>query len=514
LKPASFEYRRPADLDEACAMLHDGDADETRVIAGGQTLVPLMAMRLARPKRLIDVARLGEIAFVRREPDAVAIGATTKQHLLEQHPLVATEVPLLAKVMPHVAHAPIRARGTIGGSLANADPAAEIVLVAITLGATLIYRDGPSTREIAADEFFSGAMMTALPSTGLLTCVRFPVWPRARIGVGFHEIGARAGDFAFASAAAQVAVDEGGICRRAALGIGAICGVPLRLDRLGELLEGRSPDEIDEHLIRNEVEAILADKQLFSDLHASAEYRQRAAATLLTRAVIDAFRNAGSIPPPERRRSATPDFAGGRRMGVDSQPQSPPNADLPPSTRQHLPGSEANADDLFLGAGSVVALKINGETRAIHVEARTSLLDCLREQLLLAGAHAGCEHGVCGACTVLLDGRAIRSCLMLAVQADGHAITTIEGIAPAPGELSPVQDAFCETHAMQCGYCTPAMILTAHAFLAGNPAPSRAEIVDAISGNLCRCTGYAQIIEAIALAAERMRGLNRPPTTT
>ncbi|HEY7245722.1 MAG TPA: (2Fe-2S)-binding protein [Xanthobacteraceae bacterium] len=162
----------------------------------------------------------------------------------------------------------------------------------------------------------------------------------------------------------------------------------------------------------------------------------------------------------------------------------------------------------------MVALKINGETRAIHVEARTSLLDCLREQLLLAGAHAGCEHGVCGACTVLLDGRAIRSCLMLAVQADGHAITTIEGIAPAPGELSPVQDAFCETHAMQCGYCTPAMILTAHAFLAGNPAPSRAEIVDAISGNLCRCTGYAQIIEAIALAAERMRGLNRPPTTT
>jgi len=157
-----------------------------------------------------------------------------------------------------------------------------------------------------------------------------------------------------------------------------------------------------------------------------------------------------------------------------------------------------------------VELNVNGEQHTVEVEARTSLLDCLREKLLLTGAHAGCEHGVCGACTVLLDGAPVRSCLMFAVQADGYAITTIEGITPGPGELSPVQDAFCETHGMQCGYCTPAMILTAHALLAGNPAPTRAEIVEAISGNICRCTGYAQIVEAIALAAERMRGLNQP----
>ena len=157
-----------------------------------------------------------------------------------------------------------------------------------------------------------------------------------------------------------------------------------------------------------------------------------------------------------------------------------------------------------------VELTVNGSTQAIEVEPRMSLLDALRERLLLTGAHAGCEHGVCGACTVLVDGAPIRSCLMFAVQADGYAITTIEGIAPGPGELSLIQDAFCETHGMQCGYCTPAMILTAHALLAGNPAPSRAEIVEAISANICRCTGYAQIVEAIALAAERMRGLNQP----
>ena len=157
-----------------------------------------------------------------------------------------------------------------------------------------------------------------------------------------------------------------------------------------------------------------------------------------------------------------------------------------------------------------VDLSVNGATHALEVEPRMSLLDCLRERLLLTGTHAGCEHGVCGACTVLIDGAPARSCLIFAVQADGYEITTSEGVTPGPGELSPVQDAFCETHGMQCGYCTPGMILTAHALLAGNPAPTRAQIVEAISANLCRCTGYAQIVEAIALAAERIRGLNEP----
>jgi aerobic carbon-monoxide dehydrogenase small subunit len=158
-----------------------------------------------------------------------------------------------------------------------------------------------------------------------------------------------------------------------------------------------------------------------------------------------------------------------------------------------------------------VELDVNRQTHSVEVEPRTSLLDCLRDKLSLNGAHAGCEHGVCGACTVLIDGVAVRSCLMFAVQADGYAITTIEGLSPGPGELSILQDAFCETHGMQCGYCTPAMILAAHSLLSKNAQPTREEIVDAISGNICRCTGYAQIVEAIALAAERMRGQNLPP---
>ena len=157
-----------------------------------------------------------------------------------------------------------------------------------------------------------------------------------------------------------------------------------------------------------------------------------------------------------------------------------------------------------------VDLDINRQKHAVEVEPRTSLLDCLREKLLLTGAHAGCEHGVCGACTVLVDGQAVRSCLMFAVQADGYAITTIEGISPALGELSVIQDAFCETHGLQCGYCTPGMIMAAYALLERNRSPNREAIVEAFSGNICRCTGYGQIVEAIELAAERLCKANVP----
>jgi CO/xanthine dehydrogenase FAD-binding subunit len=159
MKPAAFDYARPSDLDEACAMLAAGD--EARIIAGGQTLVPLMAMRLARPRQLIDIGRIPGLAFVREEGDAVAIGATTRQCVLDHDPLIRAAVPLLSKVMPFVGHAPIRARGTVGGSLANADPAAEIALVAVTLDATLVYREGGAIAEIAASDFFVGPMMTA-----------------------------------------------------------------------------------------------------------------------------------------------------------------------------------------------------------------------------------------------------------------------------------------------------------------------------------------------------------------
>ena len=151
-----------------------------------------------------------------------------------------------------------------------------------------------------------------------------------------------------------------------------------------------------------------------------------------------------------------------------------------------------------------ISLTVNGQPVTAEVEPRMTLADFLRDQLGLTGTKLGCEHGICGSCTVLWGGEAVRSCLALAVQADGATITTIEGLV-ADSTLHPVQQAFWDEHALQCGFCTPGMVLTAVALLQENPNPSEAEIRETLSGNLCRCTGYQNIVRAVRVAAERIQ---------
>jgi carbon-monoxide dehydrogenase small subunit len=149
--------------------------------------------------------------------------------------------------------------------------------------------------------------------------------------------------------------------------------------------------------------------------------------------------------------------------------------------------------------------RVNGVEHTREVEARLLLSDLLRHELGLTGTHVGCEHGVCGACTVLLDGAPVRSCLLLAVQADGCEVTTVEGLAPSPDRLHPLQEAFWDAHGLQCGFCTPGILTTLVAFLAEHPDPGEDEVRHALSGNLCRCTGYQHIVDAVLLYARRRR---------
>ena len=153
-----------------------------------------------------------------------------------------------------------------------------------------------------------------------------------------------------------------------------------------------------------------------------------------------------------------------------------------------------------------ISVTVNGTSYRRSVEARLLLSDFLRHDLLLAGTHVGCEHGVCGACTVIFDGVAVRSCLLFAAQADGHTIETVEGLAPDRDHLHPLQESMRDCHGLQCGYCTPGILMTMKAFLDETPAPDEAQIREALSGNLCRCTGYQHIVAAVKLAAERLRG--------
>jgi carbon-monoxide dehydrogenase small subunit len=153
-----------------------------------------------------------------------------------------------------------------------------------------------------------------------------------------------------------------------------------------------------------------------------------------------------------------------------------------------------------------IELAVNGKRYRRQVEPRLLLSDCLRQELGLTGTHVGCEHGVCGACTVLLDGEPVRSCLMLAVQAEGHEINTVEGLAPSADSLHPLQEAFWEAHGLQCGFCTAGILMTLVPFLERCPEPSEEEIRLALSGNLCRCTGYQHIVDAVRLASKKLRG--------
>src|SRR5436190_6104237 len=211
---------------------------------------------------------------------------------------------------------------------------------------------------------------------------------------------------------------------------------------------------------------------------------------------------------PARRRG--PERRGprrGNRNGSRQRPARKRRISPAPRRRARGPGAERSARERAKRVSETlhaVSVEVNGKPRSARVPARLSLVDWLREELLLTGTHIGCEHGICGACSVMLDGEPVRACLMYAVQAHGHRVTTVEGLAKPDGSMSVLQDSFCETHGLQCGYCTPGMLIAAQALLNTNPDPTEAQIRDAIGGNLCRCTGYQQIVEAVQLAAERV----------
>ena len=283
MKAAPFEYVRPNSVEEACGLL---SADpEAVIVAGGQTLVPMMAMRLARPTRLVDIARIPELHGIRDDGAAIVVGAATRQITAANDDLIARKVPLLAAALPWVGHAATRNRGTVGGSVANADPAAEIPLVLVTLNGIIVMQDSAGMRTLVADDFFLGPMMTAIAPGCCVTAIRFPVWQTGSIGVGFQEVSARRSDFALASAAAQVALDDSGRCIACTFGIGGATAVPRRLDAFCGALSGSRLSNAE---IREAARAAAASLEIMSSPHAGDDYRRRAAATLGARALAQA----------------------------------------------------------------------------------------------------------------------------------------------------------------------------------------------------------------------------------
>jgi CO/xanthine dehydrogenase FAD-binding subunit len=289
LKSAPFEYARAASLAEACELL--AQHADAKLIAGGQSLVPMMAMRLVRPAFLIDINEIAALKFVKIEKDAVRIGACTRQCTLERDDALAARVPLLHQAVAWVGHVQTRNRGTVGGSLAHADPSAELPLAAQVLAAKMVVRSAKGSRTLEAENFFSGPMATAMRADECLEEIHWPAWSEERSGSAFTEIAIRHGDFAMVAAAAQVALDADGRCTRAAFGLGGAAGTPLAFPKIAARLIGT---KLEDKAIEDAADSAAGETDPGSDLHATKEYRRHLARVLAARALRTARERANA----------------------------------------------------------------------------------------------------------------------------------------------------------------------------------------------------------------------------
>ena len=284
MKAAPFEYARAGSLAEACELLgrHGGDA---KLLAGGQSLVPMMAMRLLRPAWLVDINEIAELKRIAAEGDVARTGACARQAAIERDDALAARVPLLRRALAWVGHVQTRNRGTVGGSLAHADPSAELPLAAQVLGAQVALRSRGGTRALRAEEFFAGPMMTNVRPDECIEEIRWPAWRERRTGSAFTEISVRHGDFAIVAAAAQVALDDSGRCTRAALGLGGAGGTPLAFPQIAARLAGTA---LEDAAIEEAATAAAAECDPGTDLHATAGYRRHLARVLAARVLREA----------------------------------------------------------------------------------------------------------------------------------------------------------------------------------------------------------------------------------
>jgi CO/xanthine dehydrogenase FAD-binding subunit len=285
MKPAKFDYHSPQSRSEALELLAE-HGDDAKILAGGQSLMPLMNMRLVRPSVVIDINGIGDLAHITPEQDGgLSVGALTRHRQIEQSSLVWERFPLLAEAVPNIGHFQIRNRGTVGGSLAHADPAAEIPALSLTLDAEFVITKKGSERVVNADEFFVTHLTTILEPDEMLTQVRFPSPPQPWQW-GFQEVCRRAGDFALVGAVAMLQLDANGVCQDGRITIFGASGTPLRISAAEGILQG---SQVDADVRQQAAEAVSQALDPISDIHASAEYRKDVGGVMARRALEQAL---------------------------------------------------------------------------------------------------------------------------------------------------------------------------------------------------------------------------------
>jgi carbon-monoxide dehydrogenase medium subunit len=508
-----FDYDEPATVGDAVALLAE-HGDRARVMAGGTNLIVWMKMEQAAPEVVINVGRLPGLEGIAPQngPEGgLEIGALTtiwdlRNGLVGRAAAARVDVTALAEACASFGSTQIQLTGTIGGNVCNGSPASDTVPALMALGAELVLVGPNGERKLPIEEFLVGPGETALRPGELLSSVVIPPFThhasrvthhasrltshasRFTSGSAFVKISRVRADLAKASAAAMVVRDGDRVvdCR---LALGAVGPTVLRARAAEELMVGEPfSSELALDAGRAASEAVAP----IDDVRSSARYRRRVVQALAHDALKAAWERAGRQGgrPPVRGQAERSSAARSVKLAE-------------PSSKSQCRPDEARAA-LHLGADErrVVTLTVNGVERRFHVRPNELLINVLRDRLDLTGTKYGCGIGECGACTVHVDGVPTLACLTLAVAADGREVTTVEGLEGPGGELDPLQEAFIDNAAFQCGYCTPGMLMMTKRLLAENPQPDEDDVRDYLKGNRCRCTGFAAIVRAVQACVE------------
>lgn len=460
---------RPLDLASALHALRAA-APGTRLVAGGTDLVVEQQRGVRPAEHLLDLTAVEELRYVRRNGATIALGAlATHNDVLGARGLRPAMFPLM-QACSEVGAPQIRTRATVAGNLVTASPANDTITPLIAMDAEVVLASAGGERTVALEDFYTGFRATVLRADELLREIRFPALDATRRGV-FLKLGLRRAQAISVINVAVVLEFAGARISKARIALGCVAPTIVRAPEAEGVLTGNA---LDAATIRRAAELAVEAIAPIDDLRGTAGYRRGTVAALVARAL--------------------------ESLGSGTEADGFP--DDPVLLETAVPSRAPRAYD-----GSVVAT-INGNSKTLAGAPRTTLLNALRDAGL-TGSKEGCAEGECGACTVWLDGKAVMSCLVPAAQADGAEIVTIEGLAK-DGGLHPLQQAYINCGAVQCGFCIPGMLMAGAKLLDERRRPSLPDAQVAISGNLCRCTGYRKILDAMDEAAAALAHARAP----
>lgn len=442
-----------------------------RIIAGGTDLL----LELERGKRpevrvLIDITRIAGLDAITHMGDTLRLGPLVNHNHVAVHPLIRQRALPLAQAAWEVGAPQIRNRATVAGNLITGSSANDTITPLLVLGAEVVLSSVSGERTVPLSAFYTGLRQTVMRPDEMLTAIHFPLLAANERGT-FIKLGLRRAQAISVNNVAAVVRMEDGIVTRASIALGSVAPTVIRVPGAEAALIGQP---LTDESIRNAARIAAATPTPITDVRSTAEYRAEMVKVLVARALRQI-----------------------RDDAIPALPEQP--AQLWGESQAHVVRSAPTV--VHNGGNQPIEATINGQRVCIATGTHKTLLDWLRDDVGLKGTKEGCGEGECGACTVFLDGAAVMACMVPAPRAHGAEVVTVEGLAQGD-HLHPLQQAFVECGAVQCGFCTPGLLMAGAKLLEEHPAPTREQIEQSISGNLCRCTGYYKIIEAFMRAGQ------------